>query len=170
MPEKRTMVRARKAKRAGKAVTTLAGDYVRATVAKARSGASRMHEPVIFVGLSKTARIGAARPAAKRSKAKARPQRSVEHTYAAAPAKRTTTRRRSRPARATSRTLTSARTSTAARRAPSRRTSRTPPRRTAQQRSAAALKAARTKGFAGRSAAARKAARTRARNKRARGA
>jgi len=169
MPEKRTMVRARKAGRAGRAIAPLAGNYGRGTVHKARSVAAGTRDPLIFVGLSKTARIGAVRPAAKRSKAKARPRRSTGHTSAAAASKRTTTRRRPRPARASSRALASGRTSAASRRAPSRRTARTPSRRTARQRSEAALKAARTKGFAGRSAAARKAARTRARNRRARG-
>ncbi len=182
MPDKRTPEKARKAKRAGRAATTRAGEIVREVVYKIRRGvhgtrsrvqalgqAPEAPEQTLVIGVAKTGRAGVALPPAKRSKAKARARRSAEYAYSAGPSKRTA-RRRPRVARAVSQTLKREPTGTASRRAPSRHaSSRTSSRRTARQRSEAALKAARTKGFAGRSAAARKAARTRARNRRARG-
>jgi hypothetical protein len=167
MPEKRTIEKARKAKRAGKAATTQAGEFVREEVHKIRRGkhGARSPQQAIAIGLSKARRAGVDLPPPRRGKAKARTRRSAQYAYSAGQRKRTT-RRRPRVSRAVSRTLKKEPRSTASRRALSRQATRAASRRTAADRSAAARKAARTKGFAGRSAAARKAARTRARKRR----
>jgi hypothetical protein len=141
---------------------------VRQEIRRIRRGVhgARSTKQAIAIGLSEARRAGVALPPPKRGKAKPRTRKSAAYALAAGQGKRTT-RRRPRVARAATRALKREPTSTVSRRALSRQGVRASSRRTAQQRSKAALKAARTKGFAGRSAAARKAARTRARNRRA---
>ncbi|MBO0764699.1 MAG: DNA-binding protein, partial [Hyphomicrobiaceae bacterium] len=60
MPEKRTIERARKAKRAGKAATTQAGQFVRAEVHKIRRGkhGARSPQQAVAIGLSEARRAG----------------------------------------------------------------------------------------------------------------
>jgi hypothetical protein len=170
MPEKRTVVKARRDKRAGKAPSTQAGEFVREEIHKIRRSehGARSPEQAIAIGLSEARRAGVDLPPPKRGKAKPRIRRSAVYAYSAGQGKRTT-RSRPRVSRAVSQALKREPTSTASPRSLSRHASRASSRRTAAQRSEAARKAARTKGAAGRSAAARKAARTRARNRRARG-
>jgi hypothetical protein len=167
MPQKRTIEKARKAKRAGKAATTQAGAFVREEVHKIRRGehGARSPQQVVAIGLSKARRAGVNLPPPGRGKAKAGTRKSAAYAYSAGQGKRTT-RRRPRVSRAVSQTLKKEPRSTASRSALSRQASRAASRRTVRSRSEAARKAARTKGAAGRSAAARKAARTRARNRR----
>lgn len=166
MPEKRTMEKARKAKRAGKSASSQAGEFVREEVHKIRRGehGARSPEQAIAIGLSEARRAGVDLPPPKSGKAKARTRRSATYAYEAGQGKRTT-RRRPRVSRAVSKALKREPTSTASRQALSRHASRAASHRSPQQRSEAARKAARTKGAASRSAAARKAARTRARNR-----
>jgi len=167
MPEKRTIEKARRARRAGKAATTQAGEFVREEVHKIRRGehGARSPQQAIAIGLSKARRAGVDLPPPGRGKAKSATRKSAAYAYAAGQGKRTT-RRRPRVSRAVSRVLRKEPTSTVSRSALSRQASRAAARRSARSRSEAARKAARTKGAAGRSAAARKAARTRARNRR----
>jgi len=142
MPERRTVQKARKDKRAGKSPTTQAGEFVHEEIRKVRRGqhGARSPQQAVAIGLSKARRAGVAlRPPGKR-KAKASTRRSAKYAYEAGQGKRKP-RRRPRVSRAVS-------------------------RRTATARSAAARKAAKTKGAARRSAAAKKAARTRARRRR----
>jgi hypothetical protein len=166
MPDKRTIEKARKDKRAGKSPTTQAGEFVREEIDKIRRGehGARSTKQAIAIGLSEARRAGVAlRPPAK-GKAKAATRRSAEYAYAAGQHQRKTSRR-PRVGRAVSQVLKREPRSTASRAALSRQTKRAASRRTAADRSAAARKAARTKGSAGRKAAARKAARTRARRR-----
>ena len=167
MPEKRTVEKAHKAKRAGKAPTTQAGEFVREEIRKIRRGehGARSPQQAIAVGLSKARRAGVGLRPPGRGKAKARTRRSAAYAYAAGQHKRKT-HRRPRVSRAVSRVLKREPRSTVSRAALSRQARRAASRRTASQRSAAARKAVRTKGGARRSAAARKAARTRARRRR----
>jgi hypothetical protein len=166
MPEKKTVEKARKAKRAGKAPTTQAGEFVREEIHKIRRGehGAKSPEQAIAIGLSKARRAGVPLRPPKKGKAKERTRRSAEYAYAAGQHKRKT-RRQPRVSRAVSQVLKREPRSTVSRKALSRHAARAASRRTATERSAAARKAARTKGFAARSAAARKAARTRARNR-----
>jgi hypothetical protein len=166
MPEKRTVEKARKARRAGKAPTTQAGEFVREEIHKIRRGehGARSSKQAIAIGLSKARRAGVALPPPQKGKTKERTRRSAEYAYSAGQGRRKTRRRR-RVSRAVSRVLQREPTSTVSRAAMSRQARGAASRRTASQRSAAARKAVRTKGFVGRSAAARKAARTRARRR-----
>jgi hypothetical protein len=167
MPQKRTIAKARQAKRAGKAATTQAGEFVREEVHKVRRGkhGARSSRQVVAIGLSKARRAGVNLPPPGRGKAKPATRKSAAYAYAAGQGKRTT-RRRPRVSRAVSQVLKKEPRRAASRTALSRQASSAASRRSPRDRSAAARKAARTKGFAGRSAAARKAARTRARNRR----
>jgi hypothetical protein len=164
MPDKETIARARKDKRAGKAPTTQAGEFVREEIHKIRHGehGARSPEQAIAIGLSKARRAGVALRPPRKGKAKAT-RKSAEYAYEAGQHKRKT-HRRPRVSRAVSRVLKQEPRSTASRASLSRHAKRAASRRTASERSTAARKAVRTKGSAGRSAAARKAARTRRRH------
>ena len=166
MPDKRTIEKARRDKREGKAPSTQAGEFVREEIDKIRHGehGARSPQQAIAIGLSKARRAGVDLPPPKKGRVKARTRRSAEYAYEAGQHKRKT-HRRLRVSRAVSRVLKREPRSTVSRRALSHQASRAAARRSASSRSAAARKAARTKGRAGRSAAARKAARTRARRR-----
>jgi hypothetical protein len=165
MPEKQTIEKARKSKRAGRAPTTQAGQFVREEIHKIRRGehGARSPEQAIAIGLSKARRAGVALTPPKKGKAKERIRKSAKYAYAVGQYK-PKTHSRPRVSRAVSRVLEHEPRSTASRKALSSHAKRAASRRSAAQRSAAARKAARTKGFEGCSAAARKAARTRARH------
>ena len=166
MPDKRTIEKARRDKREGKAPSTQAGEFVREEIDKIRHGehGARSPQQAIAIGLSKARRAGVDLPPPKKGRVKARTRRSAEYAYEAGQHKRKT-HRRPRVSRAVSRVLKREPRSTVSRRALSHQASRAAARRSASSRSAAARKAARTKGRAGRSAAARKAARSRARRR-----
>ena len=167
MPERRTLEKARKDKREGKAPTTQAGEFVHEEIRRVRRGqhGARSPEQAIAIGLSKARRAGVALRPPGKGKAKAKTRRSAAYAYAAGQGKRKT-RRRPRVSRAVSRALKREPRGTASRAALSKQTRRAASHRSASARSAAARKAARTKGSAGRSAAAKKAARTRTRHRR----
>lgn len=166
MPEKRTIERAQRAKRAGKAPTTQAGEFVREEIREVRRGehGARSPQQAIAIGLSKARRAGVALSPPGKGKAQERTRKSAKYAYEAGQGKRKT-RRRPRVSRAVSRVLKREPRSTASHGAISRQARGAASRRTAAQRSAAASKTVKTKGTAGRSTAARKAARTRARRK-----
>jgi hypothetical protein len=166
MPEKRTIAKARKDKRAGKAPSTQAGEFVHEEIRKIRRGehGARSPQQAIAIGLSKARRAGVALRPPKKGQAKTRTRRSAAYAYAAGQHKRKT-HRRPRVSRAVSRALKREPHRTVSRRALSRQARRAAAHRSAAARSAAARKAIRTKCAAGRSAAARKAARTRARHR-----
>jgi len=167
MPEKRTIEKARKARRAGKAPTTQAGEFVREEIDKIRHGehGARSPQQAIAIGLSKARRAGVRLRPPRKGRAKASTRKSAAYAYSAGQHQRRT-QRRPRISRAVSRVLKHEPRSTVSRQALSAQARRASSRRTASARSAAARKAARTKGAAKRSAAVRKAARTRARRKR----
>jgi len=164
MPEKRTIQRARKDKRAGKAPSTQAGEFVREEIHKIRRGkhGARSPEQAIAIGLSEARRAGVDLPPPEKGKAKASTRKSAKYAYEASQGKRKT-RRQPRVSRAVSEVLEREPRSTVSKKALSQHAKRAASRRTASERSAAARKAARTKGAKGRSAAAKKAARKRTR-------
>jgi len=164
MPEKRTIQRARKDKRAGKAPSTQAGEFVREEIHKIRRGkhGARSPEQAIAIGLSEARRAGVDLPPPEKGKAKASTRKSAKYAYEAGQGKRKT-RRQPRVSRAVSEVLQREPRSTVSKKALSQHAKRAASRRTASERSAAARKAARTKGAKGRSAAAKKAARKRTR-------
>jgi hypothetical protein len=166
MPDKRTIERARQDKRAGKSVSTQAGEFVREEIRKIRRGqhGARSAKQAVAIGLSEARRAGVALPPPKRGKTSERTRKSANYAYEAGQHKRRP-RRRPRVSRAVSRVLKREPRGTASHAALSRQTRAAAAQRTQSERSGAARKAARTKGPAGRSAAAQKAARTRARRK-----
>src|SRR2546421_8494602 len=80
MPEKRTIERARKDKRQGKAPTTQAGEFVRETMEHIRKGkhGARSTKQAIAIGLSKARRAGVKVPPPKKGKVSERTRRSAE--------------------------------------------------------------------------------------------
>jgi hypothetical protein len=166
MPEKRTIQRARRAKRAGKAPTTQAGAFVREEIDEIRRGrhGARSPQQAIAIGLSKARRAGVDLPPPGRGKAKDRTPRSAHYAYGVGQHERKP-RRRPRLSRAISRALKREPRSTVSRKALSTQANRAAAHRSAAARSASARKASRTMGASGRSAAAHKGARTRARRR-----
>ena len=65
MPERKTVARARRAKRQGKAATTQAGEFVREEMHHKRSGKHpvKSRKQAIAIGLSKARRAGVKVPA-----------------------------------------------------------------------------------------------------------
>jgi len=165
MPEKAMLERARRDKRAGKAPTTQAGEFVREEIHHVREGkhGARSTKQAIAIGLSKARRAGVKLPKPPAG-SKAGTQRSAEY------ASRAAAHGRARPSpkrsRAVRRALKHEGHGSASRKALSRQAKSAARRRSAASRSAAARRAARTKGPQVRKAAARRAARTRQRRRR----
>src|SRR5438132_13820223 len=106
MPDKATIGRARRDKRAGKAATTQAGEFVREEIRKIRRGehGARSPQQAIAIGLSEARRAGVALRPPKKAQAKKSTRKSAEYAYEAGQHKRKT-RRRPRVARAVTRVL-----------------------------------------------------------------
>ena len=147
MPERKTLQRAAKDKREGKAPSTQAGEFVREEMEHVREGkhGARSAKQAIAIGLSKARRAGVALKPPAKGKAPANTRRSA--TLASAAGKRKTAGVSPRRSRATTAALKREGSSAASPAALARH----------------AKAAARKRGPAARSAAARKAARTRSR-------
>jgi len=80
MPEKRTLERARKARRQGKAPTTQAGEFVHEEIEHIREGkhGARSTKQAIAIGLSKARRAGVKLSAPKKGKTSARTRKQAE--------------------------------------------------------------------------------------------
>jgi hypothetical protein len=159
MPEKRTIEKARRAKRSGKSATTQAGEFVREEIHHVREGkhGARSARQAIAIGLAKARRAGVRLPAPPKS-ASAATKRSAKAASRAATRRRQPSAKRGRaalealkdePRRSTSHDALARQARSAAR------------RRSAASRRRAAAKAVRTKGQAARRAAARKERRAR---------
>ncbi len=137
MPEKRTVEKARKAKRAGKAPSTQAGEFVREEIRHIRRGkhGARSTQQAIAIGLSKARRAGVALPAPKKGKAKASTRKSAAYAYAAGQHKRKP-RRQPRVSRAVSEVLKREPRDTASSKALASQTKRTTARRAATRKAA----------------------------------
>jgi hypothetical protein len=85
MPEQRTLKRARKAKREGKAPTTQAGEFVREEMEHIREGkhGARSTKQAIAIGLSKARRAGVKLPKPKKGEASARTRKDAERALRA---------------------------------------------------------------------------------------
>src|SRR6187402_1630919 len=81
MPEKRTLERARKAKQAGKAPSTQAGEFVREEMEHIREGkhGARSAKQAIAIGLSKARRAGVDLPPPKKGKVSEETRRSAKN-------------------------------------------------------------------------------------------
>jgi hypothetical protein len=161
MPEKKTIERARQDAREGKSPSTQAGEFVHEEIEHIREGrhGARSTKQAIAIGLSKARRAGVPLAPPKKGKTSEKTRKSAERAYEKGQARQAVSPARSaagekalkrEPREAASRSALSRQARTAAK------------RRTAEERSAEAGKAARTKGVGGRSATAKKAARTRA--------
>lgn len=162
MPEKKTIERARKDKREGKAASTQAGEFVREEIHHIREGkhGAQSTQQAIAIGLSKARRAGVKLPPPEKGTVSEETRRSAASAYKAGQkGKKAVSATRSRATRAA---LKKEGHSAASRTALSKQAKTAARKRTASERSAAAKKAAKTKGPAKRSAAAKKAARTRA--------
>lgn len=161
MPEKKTINRARKAKRAGKSPGTQAGEFVREEIEHIREGkhGARSAKQAIAIGLSKARRAGVDLKPPKKGTVSEKTRKSAAQAYKKGQRHEPVSPTRSR---ARVRALKREGRSAVSRQALSRQAHAAAMKRTASDRSASAKQAARTKGPRKRSAAAKKAARTRA--------
>jgi Family of unknown function (DUF6496) len=106
MPEQKTLERARKAKREGKAPTTQAGAFVREEIEHVREGkhGARSTKQAIAIGLSKARRAGVKLKPPRKGQTSERTRKSAERAYRAG---QSGTRKKpsARRSRATSRAL-----------------------------------------------------------------
>ncbi|MEX2141101.1 MAG: DUF6496 domain-containing protein [Pirellulales bacterium] len=167
MPETKTIRKAKKAKREGKAPTTQAGEFVREEVKRIRRGehGARSTKQAIAIGLSKARRAGVKLPPPEKGETSERTRRSAQRAYhkgQTEPSSKTNPRR----SRAIKQALKREGKEAASPRALARQAKEQARQRTPGERSAIARKAARTRlahqSHAERSRIARKAARTRA--------
>lgn len=144
MPERKTIERARRDKRAGKAATTQAGEFVREEMhhIRGQKHGARSTKQAIAIGLSKARHAGVKLRAPRKGQTSEATRRSAEHALERGRSRRRPSARRS-----------------AATRAALRREARSPASRHALARQARS--AAQRRGSGSRKAAARNAARTR---------
>ncbi|WP_343673181.1 DUF6496 domain-containing protein [Chitinophaga sp.] len=163
MPEKKTVMRAKQAKREGKSPSTQAGEFVHEEIKKIRKGehGARSAKQAIAIGLSEARRAGVNLKPPKAGTVPEKTRKSAERAYEKGQQHEPVSATRSR---ARVKALKKESTTAASHSALSRQTHEAATKRSKSDRSAAAKKAARTKGPEERSAAAKKAARTRARN------
>jgi Family of unknown function (DUF6496) len=144
MPEQKTIERARRDKRAGKAPSTQAGEFVHEEIEHIREGkhGARSTKQAIAIGLSKARRAGVKLPPPPAS-AKASTKQSARSASRAA----TGTRKRpsAKRSRAVTRALKKEGGSAASKQALSRQARSAAKRRSPAARSAAARRAARTR-------------------------
>ena len=110
MPLKKTVERARKAKREGKAPTTQAGEFIREEMDKMERGgprAPRSSEQAIAIGLSQARRSGVNVPERGRKTARKKTAKATRKATAGKTTRKATTRKAS-SRKATSRKRTSA--------------------------------------------------------------
>ncbi|HEX6429059.1 MAG TPA: DUF6496 domain-containing protein [Niastella sp.] len=164
MPEKKTIRRARRAKRAGKSPGTQAGEFVHDEIKKIRKGkhGARSAKQAIAIGLSEARRAGVNLKPPKKGTVSEKTRKSAESAYEKGQKHEPISRTRSR---ASVKALKREPTSSVSHSALSKQARTAAKKRPASARSASAKKAARTKGPGVRSAAAKKAARTRKRRK-----
>jgi hypothetical protein len=101
MPEKKTLERARKAKREGKAPTTQAGAFVHEEIEHVRKGkhGARSTKQAIAIGLSKARRAGVKLSPPKRGTASARTRKQAQRDLSRAKSGRKASPSRSRATR-----------------------------------------------------------------------
>ena len=84
MPEKKTLERARRAARRGKAPTTQAGEFIREEIEHVRQGqhGARSAKQVIAIGLSKARRAGVKLRPPTKGRVSAKTRRRAQRDYA----------------------------------------------------------------------------------------
>jgi len=106
MPDKRTLERAARDRRQGKAPSTQAGEFVREEIDHVREGkhGARSTRQAIAIGLSKARRAGVKLPPPRKGTTSARTRRRAQRDYARGQ-RGTASKPSSRRSRATSRSL-----------------------------------------------------------------
>ena len=142
MPEKKTIERARRDKRQGKAPSTQAGEFVREEIEHIRRGkhGARSTKQAIAIGLSEARRAGVKLPVPKKGEASEATRRSAKSALKHAGEKPSAKR-----SRAAEKALKREPRAAASKKALSRQAKSAAKERTAKSRSAAAKKAARTR-------------------------
>src|SRR5687768_1138091 len=164
MPEKKTIKRAKQAKREGKSAQAQAGEFVHEEIEHIRKGqhGARSAKQAIAIGLSKARRAGVKLKPPKKGTVSEKTRKSAKQAYEKGQKHEPVSATRSRArVKALKREGTVAVSHTAL----SRQAHSAAAQRSASERSAAARKAVKTKGPKKRSAAAKKAARTRAKKR-----
>src|SRR6187402_1438051 len=161
MPEKKTMEKARAARRAGKSPTTQAGEFVHEEIEHVRQGkhGARSTKQAIAIGLSKARRAGVPLKPPPPGRTSARTRRSAERAYEVGQGRRAPRAPSRRRTRAVERALEREPRRAASRPALAQQARRAAARRSATERKRAANKAVATKGPRVRSRAAKRAAR-----------
>jgi hypothetical protein len=146
MPEKKTMERARKDKREGKAATTQAGEFVREEMEHIRQGkhGAKSSKQAIAIGLSKARRAGVDLPPPEKGKTSEKTRKSAERAYDEGQGKRHA-KKQPRVAQAAKENLKREGRSAASHESLSKQAKSSARKRTSAQRSAAAKKGARTR-------------------------
>ena len=146
MPEKKTIKRARKARRKGKATSTQAGEFVREEMEHIREGkhGARSTKQAIAIGLSKARRAGVKLRPPARGRTSQKTRRSAERAYRQGQ-KRSGARPNRKRSRASSAALKREGRRAASRTALARQARQQSRKRSARERSAIARKAARTR-------------------------
>jgi hypothetical protein len=146
MPTKRTVKRARQARRAGKSPSTQAGEFVHEEIEHVREGrhGARSAKQAIAIGLSKARRAGVKVQAPKKGRV-SEETREGARGDARAGRKRAKARPSARRSKATTKALRREGRAAATSRALSRQARAAAGKRTAAERSATARKAARTR-------------------------
>jgi hypothetical protein len=101
MPEKKTIARARKAKREGKAPSTQAGEFVHEEIEHIREGkhGARSAKQAIAIGLSKARRAGVKLPPPKKGTTSERTRKQAKREVAKASSKKSASKRKTSPKR-----------------------------------------------------------------------
>src|SRR3954467_12750014 len=143
MPEKETLRRARADKRAGKAPSTQAGEFVREEIEHVREGkhGARSTKQAIAIGLSKARRAGVKLQPPKKGSKKTQKQAARDLKKG----KKKSAKKSAKRSRATSAALKREGHSAASKRALSRQAHKAAKKRSAAARSRSAKKAARTR-------------------------
>jgi len=164
MPEKKTINRAKQAKREGKSPGTQAGEFVREEIEHIREGkhGARSAKQAIAIGLSKARRAGVKLRPPKKGEASEKTRKSAKQAYDKGQRHEPISPTRSR---AGVRALKREGSTAVSRAALSRQAHSAAKKRSASERSASAKQAAKTKGPRRRSEAAKKAARTRSKQR-----
>jgi len=165
MPNKTTVVKAKRDLAAGKSASTAAGEFVREEIDHVREGKHgvRSTKQAIAIGLSQARRAGVPLKPPARGRTQERTRRSAERAYEVGQGQRKPRSPSRRRARATETALQREPRSGASPQALGRQAKSAAKRRSAADRSGAATRGAATKGQSRRSQAARKAAATRKR-------
>jgi hypothetical protein len=161
MPERKTIEAAKRDAREGKSASTQAGEFVHEEIEHIREGkhGARSAKQAIAIGLSKARRAGVDLKPPGKGEVSEKTRRSAKQAYEKGQKHEPVSKTHSRAGiKALKRESGAAASHTAL----SRQAHAAAKKRTASERSAAAKKAARTKGPRERSQAAKKAARTRA--------